>query len=155
MHSPPTPWTPRNKGTLWAPGTQCASGSYFGPCGWEDHCESGIATQALWDFVNRDLVAAPTNLPLVTAWQLADRLFYTGMPVSKNMYTCTGTTTKVSNGCGAGSLYTVMRAIDDDGDGVANGTPHAATIFAALNRHGIACGASSDATNQNQPPALP
>ena len=38
-------------------------------------------------------------------------------------------------GCGAGSLYTVMRAIDDDGDGVGNGTPHAAAIFAALNRY--------------------
>jgi hypothetical protein len=150
QHATPTAWTPQNKGTVWAPGTQCTTGFYFGPCGWEDHCESGIATQALWDFVNRDLVAAPTNLDLVTAWQLEDRLFYTGMPQSTSMYTCTGTTTKVSNGCGTGSLYSVMRAIDDDGDGTANGTPHAAAIFAALNRHGIACGNATDTTNQNQ-----
>jgi hypothetical protein len=42
-----------------------------------------------------------------------------------------------------------MRAIDDDGDGVGNGTPHAAAIYAALNRHAIACGAATDAANQN------
>ncbi len=149
QHTHPTPWTPQNNGQV-DPGYSCFPGGYQGPCGWEDHCESGIATQALWDFVNRDLVGAPTNLDLVTAWQLEDRLFYTGMPQSTNMYTCTGNMTKTSNGCGAGSLYTVMRAIDDDGDGTANGTPHAAAIFAALNRHGIACGAANDLTNQNQ-----
>ncbi|NOZ94727.1 MAG: fibronectin type III domain-containing protein [Acidobacteria bacterium] len=147
-HTNTTPWTPQNKGTVWGT-TKCSSGSYVGPCGWEDHCESGIATQALWDFVNRDLTSAPTSLSSASAWQLADRLFYAGMPSSTDMYTCTGTTTKVSSGCGTGSLYTVMRAIDDDGDGTANGTPHAAAIFAALNRHGIACGAASDPTNQN------
>jgi hypothetical protein len=149
QHTHPTPWTPQNNG-LPDPGYSCSPGGYDGPCGWEDHCESGIATQALWDFVNRDLVGPPTNLDIVTAWQLEDRLFYTGMPQSTNMYTCTGGTPKVSNGCGAGSLYTVMRAIDDDGDGTGNGTPHAAAIFAALNRHGIACGAVGDPTNQNQ-----
>ncbi|HXB55393.1 MAG TPA: hypothetical protein VN461_11455 [Vicinamibacteria bacterium] len=149
QHTHPTAWTPQNNGQV-NPGYTCAPGPYNGPCGWEDHCESGIPTQALWDLVNRDLVAAPTNLDIVSAWQLEDRLFYTGMPQSTNMYTCTGTTTKTSNGCGAGSLYTVLRAIDDDGDGPANGTPHAAAIFAALNRHGIACGLAGDPANQNQ-----
>ncbi len=147
-HNTTTPWTPQNHGIVW--GT--ANCGVFGgtPCGWETHCESGIATQALWDFVNRDLVGPPTNLDLVTAWQLEDRLFYTGMPQSTNMYTCTVGMPTTSNGCGAGSLYTVMRAIDDDGDGVANGTPHAAAIFAALNRHNIACGLAGDPANQNQ-----
>jgi hypothetical protein len=149
QHTHATPWTPQNNGQT-DPGYSCSPGGYDGPCGWEDHCESGIPTQALWDFVNRDLVGAPTNLDSVTAWQLEDRLFYTGMPQATNMYTCTGSTTKVSDGCGAGSLYTVMRAIDDDGDGTANGTPHAAAIYAALGRHGIACGAATDTTNQNQ-----
>ena len=149
QHTHPTPWTPQNNGQA-DPGYSCSAGGYTGPCGWEDHCESGIATQALWDFVNRDLVGAPTNLDLVSAWQLEDRLFYIGMPQSTNMYTCTGGTPKTSDGCGAGSLYTVMRSIDDDGDGTGNGTPHAAAIFAALNRHGIACGAAGDPANQNQ-----
>jgi hypothetical protein len=153
QHTHPTPWTPQNNG-LPDPGYSCSPSGYAGPCGWESHCESGIPTQALWDFVNRDLVGPPTSLDIVTAWQLEDRLFYTGMPQSTSMYTCTGGTPKVSNGCGAGSLYTVMRAIDDDGDGPANGTPHAAAIFAALNRHGIACGAAGDPTNQNQTSCL-
>ncbi|MEA2600993.1 MAG: trimeric autotransporter adhesin [Acidobacteriota bacterium] len=152
QHATPTPWTPQNFNSVWGPGFMnvCNFGG-SSPCGWEPHCEAGIATQALWDFVNRDLVGAPTNLDLNTAWQLSDRLFYTGMPQSTSMYTCNGPVNmKTSNGCGAGSLYTVMRAIDDDGDGVANGTPHAAAIFAALNRHGIACGAAGDPVNKNQ-----
>lgn len=147
-HTNTTPWTPQNNGATGL--YSCSSGSYNGPCGWEDHCESGIATQALWDFATRDLVGAPTSLDSVTAWQVADRLFYTSMPQAVSMYTCTGSGTKTSNGCGAGSIYTTYRAVDDTGDGVANGTPHAAAIFAALNRHGIACGASTDAANQNE-----
>jgi len=39
--------------------------------------------------------------------------------------------------------------MDDTGDGTANGTPHAGAIFAAMNRHAIACGGAGDATNQN------
>jgi hypothetical protein len=144
QHTHTTPWTPANNGQA-DPGYSCSGGSYNGPCGWEDHCESGIASQALWELVNTDLPAL-CGLDTVTAWQLDDRLWYTGMPTLTNMYTCTPPT---SNGCAGGSLYTVMRAIDDDGDGTANGTPHAAAIFAALNRHNIACGAVGDATNQN------
>ena len=145
QHISHTPWTPANNNHI-PPGYSCSSGSYNGPCGWEDHCEAGYATQALWDFVNRDLVGPPTNMDLTSAWQLEDRLFYMSMPTLGMMYTCTPPT---SNGCGGGSLYTTMRAIDDDGDGTANGTPHAAAIFAALDRHNIACGAAGDATNQN------
>jgi len=145
-------WTPQNNGLTGAtdPHYTCAAGGYNGPCGWEDHCESGIASQALWDFTNRDLIGPPTNMDVTSAWQLADRLYYTGMPTMTNMYSCTPGTPTVSSGCGGGALYTIMRAIDDDGDGTANGTPHAAAIFASLNRHRIACGLAGDATNQNQ-----
>jgi trimeric autotransporter adhesin len=160
-HSTATPWTPQNYSSVWGvPTTSCptsCTNCYYGPCGYEDHCESGVATQALWDFVNRDLVGSPTSLDLVTAWQVADRLFYTSMPQAKTMYTCTrGSTPSLttSNGCGTGSIYTTYRAVDDDGDGVGNGTPHAAAIFAALNRHGIACGLATDAANQNETSCL-
>jgi trimeric autotransporter adhesin len=148
-HAHPTPWTPQNNGKS-DPGYSCSSGGYTGPCGWEDHCESGIATQALWDLVNRDLLGAPTNMDVVSAWQLADRLFYSTVAQARAMYSCTGGTTKTSNGCGSGSIYTTYRAVDDDGDGTSNGTPHAAAIFAALSRHGIACGGATDAANRNQ-----
>jgi len=148
LHATATAWTPQNHGTVWG-GAICSASFYTGPCNWEDHCESGVASQALWDFVNRDLVASATGLDIDTAWQLSDRLFYTGMPMSTDMYSCTTGGSTVSDGCAAGTLYSVMRTIDDDGDGLANGTPHAAAIFAALDRHGIACGAAGDATNQN------
>ena len=140
MHVNQTPWTAANHGTFWA----CSGGSYFGPCGWGDHCESGISTQALWDLVTRDLAAQ--GLDLTSAWQLVDRLFYSAMPTLGDMYTCTAPS---SNGCNGASLYNTLLALDDDGDGVANGTPHAASIFAALDRHNIACGASTDPQNQN------
>jgi hypothetical protein len=142
-HSSHTPWTIANYGTVWS---GCDSGSYYGPCGKEDHCESGIASQALWDLAVRDL---PTycGMDTTSAWQLIDRLWYSSMPSLGNMYTCIPPN---SNGCGGGSLFNLFKAIDDDGDGTANGTPHAQGIFQAFNRHMIACGAAGDATNQNQ-----
>jgi hypothetical protein len=146
-HAAGTPWTVANNaasgGSVW---NFCGTGSYQGPCGWEDHCEAGFSTQALWDLAVRDL---PTfcGMDTTTAWQLVDRLWYSSMPSLGNMYTCTPPT---SNGCGGGSLFNLFKAIDDDGDGTANGTPHAQAIFQAFNRHMIACGAAGDTTNQNQ-----
>jgi len=140
MHANHTPWTAANHGTFWS----CSGGTYFGPCGLEDHCESGIGTQALWDLVTLDL--ATQGLDLTTSWQLVDRLFYSSMPTLGDMYTCSPPS---SDGCNGASLYNAMMALDDDGDGTANGTPHAASIFAALDRHNIACGTAGDPQNQN------
>lgn len=144
-HVKNTPWTINNYGTVWS---GCDSGYYYGPCGKEDHCESGISTQALWDMAVRDL---PTlcGMEQNSAWQLMDRLFYSSMPQMGNMYNCTANPPS-SNGCGGNTLYTLFRAIDDDGDGPSNGTPHAACIYQALARHNIACGNASDPQNQNQ-----
>lgn len=146
-HTKNTPWKASNKTTVWS--ADCSGGSYFGPCGWEDHCEAGPSEQALWDLVTRDLVAAPTNMDLNSAWMLADRLWFSAVTQMTAFYACSGTP-KASTGCGGNYLYTALRFFDDDGDGTANGTPHAAAIFAALNRHEMACGAAGDATNQNQ-----
>ena len=143
QHAAGVPWTTDNYGSVWS----CSGGSYFGPCGWSDHCESGFASQALWDMVTIDLVGPPTNMDTTSAWILNDRLFYTSMSSLGNMYSCSG---GVSNGCNGGGLYANFMAIDDDGDGTANGTPHAAAIFAALDRHGIACGTATDPENMNQ-----
>lgn len=142
-HASHTPWTIANYGTVWS---GCDSGSYFGPCGKEDHCESGISTQALWDLATRDLITY-CGMDITSAWQLVDRLWYSSMPQMGDMYTCTPPT---SNGCGSTSLFNLFRAIDDDGDGTSNGTPHAQAIFQAFNRHMIACGNANDQSNQNQ-----
>ena len=144
QHAHGVPWTAANYGSVWSCG---GIPSYTGPCGWEDHCESGFASQAIWDLVVRDLTAPPASLDVTTAWQLVDRLFYSSMPSLGDFYACPS---HVSNGCNGDGLYANFMAADDDGDGTANGTPHAAAIFAALDRHGIACGAASDPANQNQ-----
>jgi len=149
-HASKTPWTPANNGSVYS----CAPGSYNGPCGWEDHCESGIATQALWDMVKGPHTSPEpsgdfytlSGLDVPSGWQLMDRLFWTSTATLDNMYNCTAPT---SSGCTGDTLYNTFMAIDDDGDGVANGTPHAAAIFAALNRHNIACGAANDPQNQS------
>ena len=143
MHASHTPWTSSNNGQVY----DCSGGGYDGPCGWEDHCESGISTQALWDLAADDLEAAPTGLDTNSAWMLMDRLWFSGVKTLTTFYTCSG---GVTSGCSGTALYNVLKAVDDDGDGTANGTPHAAAIYAALARHNIACGAATDATNQNQ-----
>ena len=145
QHQANTPWTAANYGSVWS---GCSSGSYFGPCNLEDHCEAGISEQALWDFVTRKLTAAPYNMDQTSAWLLADRLWYLGIPtLGYNMYSCS---LPNSDGCGGTHLYSVMMAVDDDGDGTANGTPHAAAIFSALDDHNIACGSAGDPQNQDQ-----
>jgi hypothetical protein len=144
QHQSNTPWTAANFGTVWS----CGSGSYQGPCGVSDHCESGISSQALWDFVTRKLTAAPYNMDQRSAWLLADQLWYQGIgSLGAAMYNCSFPN---SDGCSGGSLYNVMLAMDDDGDGTANGTPHAAAIFSALDDHNIACGNAGDPQNQDQ-----
>ncbi|MBN2382319.1 hypothetical protein JXQ70_05495, partial [bacterium] len=150
-HTSQTPWTATNHGTFWGP---CSGGSYYGPCGGEDHCEAGISSQALWDMVKGDNPGSEPDgdfftecgLDLASGWQLNDLLFWTSHAQLGDMYNCTSW---VSTGCSGNTLYELFMSIDDDGDGTANGTPHAAGIFAALDRHEIACGASTDPENQN------
>ncbi len=143
-HAANTPWSAANYGSVW----NNSGSSYYGPCGIGSHAEGGIPSQALWDFVNRKLTGPPYNMDITSAWLLGDRLWYLVIPtLGADMYTCT---LPNSNGCAGSSLFNVMKAIDDDGDGTANGTPHAAAIFAAMNDHNIACGLVSDATNQDQ-----
>jgi hypothetical protein len=81
-----------------------------------------------------------------SGWILNDRLWWTSHLNLANMYSCSSW---VTSGCGANTLNTLFMSIDDDGDGTANGTPHAHGIFTALFRHEIACGADGDASNQN------
>ncbi|HSG40089.1 MAG TPA: hypothetical protein VLE27_10665, partial [Thermoanaerobaculia bacterium] len=111
------------------------SSTYRGPCGKEGHCESYVSSEALWDFVNRDL----TNPGSGAAWTIADRLWYLSRSTATAAFSCTAGTTYTSNGCNTGSLWKTLRAVDDDDGNLANGTPHGGALYAAFNRHGIAC----------------
>jgi hypothetical protein len=119
----------------------CSGGD--GPCGGEQHCEAYVSGEALWDLAVRDLPA--TGLDPASSWQLADKLWYKSrLGSGDNAYNCA---LPDSDGCAATSWFTKLRIADDDDGSLANGTPHAAAIFAAFNRHAIACGTADSATN--------
>ncbi len=125
--------------------THCSDATDGGPCGKEQHCEGMIDGETLWDLAARDLPGS--GLDQATAWSVIDRLWFASrLGSGGNSYNCS---LPDSDGCSASSWFEKIRAIDDDDGNLANGTPHAAAIFAAFDRHKIACGLVSDASNQN------
>jgi PKD repeat protein len=132
-----------------------SSFNYTGACGREGHCESYVASEALWDFANRDLPAPGT----AAAWLSTDRLWYLSRSTATKAFNCsTATNPWTSDGCFAGSWWRTMRAIDDDDGNLANGTPHSCNLYAAFNRHGMACAADAGANTcfaACTPPAAP
>src|SRR4029079_9577345 len=58
----------------------------------------------------------------------------------------------------AGGMFRGFRASDDDNGNLADGTPHGGAIFAAFNRHGMACSSDAGASTTFAavpPPAAP
>ncbi|HEX4826023.1 MAG TPA: proprotein convertase P-domain-containing protein [Candidatus Polarisedimenticolaceae bacterium] len=138
MHASHTPATPQGFLT-----NNCGGGG--GPCGKEVHCEGYVSAETLWDLATRDLPAS--GLDTASSWQLADKLWYKSRNGSGgNAYTCA---LPNSDGCASTSWFSKIRVQDDDDGNLSNGTPHAAAIFAAFNRHHIACGNAGDASNQS------
>lgn len=132
-HASHTPHTVANFTQILCP----TSGiGYIGPCNREGHCESYISSEAVWDLAARDL----PNPGSPAAWQVADRLWYLSRPSANRGFVCvTSTNPWSSHGCAAGTYWRAMRAVDDDDGNLANGTPHGGALFAAFNRHLIAC----------------
>jgi hypothetical protein len=106
-----------------------------GPCGGEPHCEASVPSEAIWDFANRDQPGPGGN----AAWNVLERLWYLSRSTATNAFTCVTGATYTSNGCNVGSWWKTLRALDDDDGNLANGTPHSCQLFAAFDRHGIAC----------------
>lgn len=147
-HAANTPSTPANFTQTTCPQPSAFNPNYVGPCGAnaianatptlkrEGHCESYISSQALWDLANRDLPSPGTG----GAWSISDRLWYLTRATTTSFFTCnTVPATWTSDGCAAGTLFRTFRVADDDDGNLANGTPHGGSIFAAFNRHNIAC----------------
>lgn len=135
-----TPATPNNFAHV-----RCSQDFGGGPCKREPHCESYVSSEAMYDLAARDLPAS--GMDPDSAWQLVDRLWFVTRPGSGgNAYTCSAIS---SDSCAVTSWYQRMRVADDDDGNLANGTPHAASLYAAFKRHALACGAAADATNQN------
>jgi hypothetical protein len=55
--------------------------------------------------------------------------------------------------CAATTVMQQLRVTDDDDGNLANGTPHAAAIFSAFNRHNITCGAAGTRRTRTRRPA--
>lgn len=137
-----TPATPASFATIYCP--QDFSG-FAGPCRREPHCEAYLTGEAIFDLATRDLPAE--GLDQATAWQVAERLWYESRPGSGgDAYLCIASS---AHSCDAGSWYQRMLVADDDDGDLSNGTPHAAALFAAFERHGLECGSASDPENQS------
>jgi len=152
-HSRNTASTVDNFTRTTCPNPSANNPNYVGPCGAdamsrgnttnkrEGHCESLVASEAMWDLVNRDLPSPGSG----SAWAAADRLWYLSRSTATAAFTCNtsgGTRTTgswTSSGCSTGSMFRVFRAIDDDNGNLTDGTPHGLSIATAMNRHGIAC----------------
>jgi trimeric autotransporter adhesin len=119
-------------------------GSSTGPCGRQVHCAAAPTRQAAWDFVARDLQAAPFNYDSQTAFIVGNKVFYQGSGNVGLWHACTCGSS--SSGCGSTNGYMQWLAADDDNGNLNDGTPHMTAIYNAFNRHGIAC---SSPTPQN------
>lgn len=140
-------WAAREQNTPATPSgfvdPNCGGGG--GPCGRQVHCESYPIGGSMWDLATRDLPAA--GLDAATSWQVAERLWYQSRPGSGGpIYNCS---LPSADSCSSDTWFQQMRAQDDDDGNLANGTPHAAALFAAFDRHDIACGTSGSAENQS------
>ncbi|MBZ0114243.1 MAG: hypothetical protein K8J08_17405, partial [Thermoanaerobaculia bacterium] len=113
-----------------------------GPCGGETHCEGMVPAEAGYDLFKRDLPAA--GFDSNTSLEIANRLTYLGAGTIGTWYTCTGSG---SDGCGATGGYLNYLAADDDNGNLTDGTPHIEEIFAAFDRHGIACATPTPTNN--------
>ncbi len=106
-----------------------------GPCGGSDHCEGTVYAEAVWDLWHRDLLAAPFGWSVDAARELATQLTYGGGGAVGTWFQCT----PPFGGCNADGGYLSFLAADDDDGDLMNGTPHMSAIFAAFDRHEIAC----------------
>ena len=70
-----------------------------------------------------------------TALEVATRTTYIAAGPVGNVFQCV----QGSGGCPASSAYPNFLAADDDNGNLADGTPHMTALFAAFNRHQIAC----------------
>ncbi len=112
-------------------------------CSGAVHCTGHPYSESVWDLWKRDLKSAPYNLDEQTAHTVATRLLFIG---GGNMGA--GYSGGAPNGgCAATSGYQQYLAADDDNGNLNDGTPHMAAIYAAFNRHQIACGTPTVATS--------
>ncbi len=117
---------------------------YSGVLGYQGHCESHIASGAVWDMA---LLLADAHGG-DAGWTHANRLFFETMDEFQAAYRLVSggqcNPNAVVDGCGSRNWYTVFLFADDDNGNLADGTPNGCLIWEAFNDHGIACGSQPD-----------
>ena len=106
------------------------------PCSGGVHCESSVVTESVWDFWKRDL--PNSGVDDETAYRLTTQLTFEGAGAVGTWYNCTNNA-GIGDGCNADGGYLNYLAADDDDGNLSNGTPHMASLFAAFDRHDVAC----------------
>jgi hypothetical protein len=122
----------------------CPYLGYSGVMGYEGHCESYIASSAVWD-LGVELRKAHGE---GTGWSILEQIWFDSLVPSQDAYQIVSggqcNPGAAIDGCGASNYYQVFLVVDDDDGNLANGTPNACRIWDALSRHGIACGSRPD-----------
>ncbi len=146
-----TVMTPSGPAALACPHLKMGFFPYQGPMGYEGHCESLIASGAVWDMIQGFVARYGDG----AGWALADRIWYESLYLTGSAYQlvsggkCNPFATV--DGCGATNWYTVFLSLDDDNGNLADGTPNADLIWTAFNDHGIACGAAPPPVSSSCP----
>ena len=112
----------------------CLPAGQNGPCGGKIFCEGAVTAEAVFDLINTDLPAG-FGMDHNTALEAGTRLTYIGAGTVVNWFQCT----TPYGGCNADGGYLNYLVADDDNANINDGTPHMSAIFAAFDRHGIAC----------------
>lgn len=142
-HLPPVPMTPENVNLFCGP----AGADSKEPCRTKSpHCESQIASQSFWDFIQE--LGKPDYLG-VDRWGVAESLWFSIMNTREGgAYSCeivTSDSGEVGRGCLLTHWFSALRTADG---GMGNsGSMYASALFRAFNRHGIACGTETDPAN--------
>jgi hypothetical protein len=105
-------------------------------CGGGVHCRGYVYSEAVWDLLKRDLTAPPFSFDSNTAHEVVTRMTFIAAGGVGTWYSGS----PPNGGCSATGGYMNYLAADDDNANLADGTPHMTAIFAAFNRHQIACG---------------
>jgi hypothetical protein len=118
----------------------------------DQYCKGVPVAETLWDLYQRDLPSI--GMDTLTARNLTTQWTLAAADLVGNWYNSSGGS---GDGCNADGGFLNFLAADDDNGDLNDGTPHMQAIFAAFDRHGIACATPTvtDSGCSNEPTTAP
>ena len=109
-----------------------------GPCGGSVHCEGHLVVRGgLGPLASRPAWTGAALAPTHDRRSRPPGSSYVGSGLVGDWFQCTPEGDR--HGCNADGGYLNLLAADDDNGDLTDGTPHMSALFAAFDRHGIAC----------------